>query len=85
MKCLDYTSLIKVNCVIELLNKNLKHRGEKNVYLQKPVCYLSISFNIMLKKEKRKRKRKMAAKPPHPTFPVAMAVHCAGVHLGDFA
>lgn len=51
MKCLDYTSLIKVNCVIELLNKNLKHRGGKNVYLQKPVCYLSISFNIMLKKK----------------------------------
>lgn len=51
MKCLDYTSLIKVNCVIELLNKNLKHTGEKNVYLQKPICYLSISFNIMLKKK----------------------------------
>lgn len=62
MKCFDYTSLIKVNCVIELLNKNLKHRGGKNVYLQKPVCYLSISFNIMLKKKK--KRRRMAAKPP---------------------
>lgn len=52
MKCLDYILLIKVNCVTELLNKNLKHRGEKNVYLQKPVCYLSISFKIMFKKKK---------------------------------